>query len=588
MTPREGRLRPAFDTRALPGPRRPASALVAAVLGLVALAQVSGSVASAAPQAGARRPRVPTLYHKNRSFRIPFNVEPADRPRLKEVQLWVSEDSGFTWKTVSRTTPDRPAFTFRAARDAEFWFAVRTLDNKGVLYPGEDDRVEPSMKVVVDTTVPSILLEPDGRRGSIASVRWEVKDEHLDLKSLVIEYQAEGARDWRQVPIRRPGLIGTETWDAGTAEPVKVRASVSDRAGNLGEFSLLLSDGTPTNPSLAARNTDVPDYAAASPIAAGASSLPPADEAPAMRPAPRRADPFPFPAQPDWGGGGGNPPGGNATTQAPAMPPAFAVGNDPFGGSNGPSEPATAPATPQAAPAPAPTPGPAPAAPAAKPILVSSPRFPLKYEVDEAGPDGPASVQLWVTQDGGRTWYPRGEDVDRTSPFDVDLGGEGTFGLRVVARSASGLGDNPPAPNDPPHILVEVDRSPPQIQLFPTVAGHNKNLGKVAITWKAVDVHLGPNPVALFWRPADNPNAPWQPITEQPIENSGKFIWNVPTTVPIRFHVRLDVVDTAGNRGSAESSDGPPVLVDRARPRTRIIGLDPSAHGGGPNGQQLR
>src|SRR5262249_5644285 len=61
-----------------------------------------------------------------------------------------------------------------------------------------------------------------------------------------------------------------------------------------------------------------------------------------------------------------------------------------------------------------------------KSILVGSPQFPLQYEVDDAGPDGPNTVELWVTPDGGRTWSRRGEDPDRRSPFPVDLGGEGT------------------------------------------------------------------------------------------------------------------------------------------------------------------
>ncbi len=78
------------------------------------------------------------------------------------------------------------------------------------------------MKVVVDTFPPTLLLEPDERRGSTASVRWEVKDENLDLKSLVVEYQVEGAGSWRRVPIGRPKLIGGQQWDAGTAEALKV------------------------------------------------------------------------------------------------------------------------------------------------------------------------------------------------------------------------------------------------------------------------------------------------------------------------------------------------------------------------------
>lgn len=63
----------------------------------------------------------PTIYHKYRSFRIPFVIDEAERAKLREVQLWLSEDSGFTWHPVGRTTPDRPAFTYRAQRDGEFW-----------------------------------------------------------------------------------------------------------------------------------------------------------------------------------------------------------------------------------------------------------------------------------------------------------------------------------------------------------------------------------------------------------------------------------------------------------------------------------
>src|SRR6185437_5031874 len=102
--------------------------------------------------------------------------------------------------------------------------------------------------------------------------------------------------------------------------------------------------------------------------------------------------------------------------------------------------------------------------------------------------------------DGGRHWSPRGEDPDRVSPFNVDLGGEGTFGLTLVARGASGLGDLPPAPGDPPQMWVEVDNTPPNIQLNPPRVGHGEHLGKVAITWRATDLHLGSQSIVLSYR----------------------------------------------------------------------------------------
>jgi hypothetical protein len=508
------------------------------------LALVLGSVAPGSSSVAAERSaKSPLLYHKSRAFRIPFNVDPADRPRLNEVQLWVSEDSGFTWKPVAHTTPDRPSFNFRATRDAEYWFAVRTMDKAGKLYPGEDESVEPSMKVVVDTAPPSLLLEPDGRRGSRVAVRWEVHDEHLDLNSLVLEYQAEGAREWRQVPIRRRGLLGSESWEAGTAEPLKVRGTIADRAGNKVEETISVPEGTPGNPGVS--TADVSDFSTPPPISqiSSGASFPPRDD---YRRGPAEADAFAAPSA-------ATSPGANASG---------GFDSDAFGGAASPAQPTDR----------GPDGGPGAT------HLVASSNFAMQYAVEDAGPNGPATVELWVTQDGGRTWIRRGEDADRASPFQVDLGGEGTFGLSLVARAASGLGDQPPAPGDQPQAWVEVDSTPPRVQLATPQVGTGVNLGKVAILWRGSDLHLGSQPVTISWR-ADQPGATWHPIAER-LENTGKFIWNAPANIPARFHLRVDMVDTVGNRGVAETTEGSPVIVDRARPRSRIIGLDPSARSG--------
>ncbi len=77
-------------------------------------------------------------------------------------------------------------------------------------------------------------------------------------------------------------------------------------------------------------------------------------------------------------------------------------------------------------------------------LLVASPRFKLQYAVDDAGPNGPATVELWITQDGGRTWIRRGDDPDRVSPIEVDLGGEGTYGLMPGGTVGIGTGRSAP------------------------------------------------------------------------------------------------------------------------------------------------
>ena len=92
-----------------------------------------------------------------------------------------------------------------------------------------------------------------------------------------------------------------------------------------------------------------------------------------------------------------------------------------------------------------------------------------------------------------------------------------------------------------------------------------------------IRAHLADRPVTLLYR-EDRANAPWVPIIAGQ-EATGRYLWLVPENVPARFHVKAEALDTLGNRGSADSQDTAPVLLDRARPRGRILGLDPSAGG---------
>ncbi len=382
---------------------------------------------------------IPRVYHKGRNFRIPFNLNTESRERIKEFHLLVSEDRGYHWKRSSKTFPDHPSFSVRTSHDGEYWFAVQTITVDGKFSPKLDDTVEPNMKVIVDTFPPSLLLEPEVRRGSMASVRWDVKDENLDLKSLILEYQVEGAGSWRRVPIKKPRLVGSQSWDAGTAEALKVRASVADKAGNVTEAATDLPEGTASqadfdtdspaaaNPPLFERPSDTP----ASEIVA-APDFPPVDAAPVVSDRRKPA--------------AGNARSRNRSTgtvaraarSGPSLPTASAPaalslpsnGTEPDMGPrdlfamNNAAQSGGAGASALQAGGAAGDPGQPPAASAVSAsgggtLLVASPRFKLQYAVDDAGPNGPATVELWITQDGGRTWIRRGDDPDRASPIDV-------------------------------------------------------------------------------------------------------------------------------------------------------------------------
>ncbi len=468
--------------------------------------------------------KIQAVAYNSRKFKIPFNIPAEDVPRYKQVQLWSSSDGGGSWRQVAMATPDKPSFLFTAKTDGDYWFMVRTVDTKGRLFPADDADLEPNMKVTIDTKKPTLSIEPRARRGNIASIEWDVTDDLLALETLAFDFQAENSTEWTSIPIRKQSRIGVESWDAGTSEPIKVRGVVADQAGNRQVVVVNLPGG------------GIPDDVSATPADLGDSYTPPPigttltsnESRPTPSKRPERT------ANPDLAGG-----------------------YDPFA-ANAPQRPAGVDR--------------APPAEATPPILVAGPKFGLQYAVDDAGPNGPAVVELFVTNDGGRTWATRGEDTDRTSPFQVDLGGEGRFGLKLVAKSAADQGDRPPAPGELPRTIVEVDGTGPTVTLEPPRLSGNKLL----ITWHANDAHPTSRPVMISIR-ADAPDAKWQIITPSPIENTGQYSWLISAKCPPKVHVRVDVRDALNNLGYAETPENSPVLVDRSKPKGRILGLDSGA-----------
>lgn len=508
--------------------------------GLIAL--VCGLLTpSTSPAQSAGRPAPKAIPTRNQSFRIPFDIPPQDQGRIREVRLYFSVDSGQNWEAAGRVDPSRGSFAFRAPRDAEYWFAVQTVDTQGREFPPADAPFRgPNMRVIVDTTPPLIRLSPigTGRRGSRAGVRWEIRDEYLDPSSLTIQYRQEGAVDWRTVTIANKSLIGEQEWEAGTAAPLLVQAWVDDQAGNRTLSELRLEEGIAAAPGPSV--ADLGNFEPPPPIAPiRTSSLP----------NPRREF-----AEPD-----------GFTNYGPSS---SAVADFYSAGS-------AATGTPAAIPYDLPTTDPE----GVRSLLVGNPAFALQYEVEDAGPGGPALVELWVTRDGGQTWSRQPEDADHVSPYPVNLEGEGTYGLWLVVQSASGLGDRPPRPGDRPQLWVEVDTQAPVVRMNTPQIGVGPRLGQVRITWYASDSRLAPKPVLLSYRADDVNDRQWHPIAPR-MDNTGEYIWTVPPDVPGRFHLRIDVIDHVGNQASDETTPNGPILVDRSRPRGRILGLDQGAQAG--------
>jgi hypothetical protein len=205
------------------------------------------------------------IYTRQPVFRIPFETDAGER-RLQEVQLYVSEDRGQTWKEAGRVPPEQRGFNFRAERDGLYWFTVRTVDFSGRANPAAVQGARPQLEVVVDTQPPIVNLRPAPPREGTYAVEWSIREENPDLSGFVLEYRSPGSSEW--VPLRvEPALNGQHSWTPSTSGTFEVRLRVHDLAKNVGEYSIKL---TPSAQEYRPAN----NFSAQEPAASGSSTEP--------------------------------------------------------------------------------------------------------------------------------------------------------------------------------------------------------------------------------------------------------------------------------------------------------------------------
>lgn len=200
--------------------------------------------------------------------------------------------------------------------------------------------------------------------------------------------------------------------------------------------------------------------------------------------------------------------------------------------------------------------------------IVNSAEVSLSYSLEDVGPSGIASVELWMTRDG-KSWSKLGEDEDRISPIVARLPGEGLYGLSLAVKNGVGNGQPPPRAGEPPQLWLEVDLTPPRVQILSCEPSRGGTNGILTITWSANDKNLGPQPISLYY--ATRPEGPWTNITSG-LANTGRYVWRIPNGTPYQFYLRVEAVDRAGNVGTAETPK--PIIVDLSVPRGRLLGIE--------------
>ena len=529
------------------------------------------------------------VYSKSSKFRIPFQFDAEELTRIGAVQveLHVSTDRGQTWQVSDRVAPSAQKFPFQANGNGEYWFSVRTIDLNQRPHP--DGPLQPGLVVVVDDIPPTLSLDAVADPQGGARLIWTASDPNLSAGSLRIEYLDDAIAAWQPVSVT-PAASGSMRWSPpGGATSVMLRASISDQAGNQVSVNAELRGSTspasrrdsfsPNHESHPSPSNDVPDF---------------------REPVANRT----YPELHDSGKGFGSPNmpqmrsdqwsnGVAITPNSPRHPlPVHSVSSGEATANSAMGTPpirvAQRPGDPLTLPVPAPVgssdnysptiiEGPqniygynntAPVYPDARRVNARS--FRIAYALEDVGPSGVASVDLYITENDGQKWFHYGSDPDRSSPFEVTVRQDGAYGFSVRVRSGVGLVTPPPQPGEAPEIRIVVDQTRPRLTMQPPKQTVTSGVHQVLIEWTLQDEALAERPVSLYSGPS--PNGPWEPITEQ-IENTGQYAWSMHTGLRGQLYVKLIGKDSAGN--SSEAISQRPITIDMSRPSVKILNVEP-------------
>lgn len=497
-----------------------------------------------------------------RDWQIPITLTEPIRKEAQSLTLFVSNDFGKNWKKEATAKPTDEFFKYVAPGDGTYWFSVSFVNKAGASVPAKETDLQPQLKIIVDTRRPEVKVAALERAQDQITVSWDVKDDHLDLNTLTLQYRVLGDNAWKAVALS-PVANGKKQFSVGAMGTVNVRVSAKDKAGNLGEDQVEILANTMVTANQVGtppQNGNVSPMAPpvnAVPVLGGNSPALPAPGNSLTIPAPNKPDtslPPSFPnVTPPAFGSNSNPPAMAAPSRpvdsgfkpASSVPQANTVSNNSGTGYNPGFQRGQA-----------------------GPVLWSrSLHLDLDFDV-KAGPSGVGLLELFYTLDAGKTWQLLDKREDASRPFSVDVPGEGIYGFTMVVKNKAGLGRAAPAPGELPAVRVGVDVTAPVCELITPLEAVPGSKDLINIKWSAMDANLASGPVKLEW--SENPQGPWHDVVKnQP--NNGVYRWRVPANTPYQVFLRLEVTDVAGNVGEFITRE--PVLVDLQMPEVKINGL---------------
>lgn len=534
---------------------------------LVGSGLLGGLLAVAAGQAAQAQQPTPAVniikegntlktFTNKTTFFLPVKIHDHIRANLREVDLYVKVNHG-DWVRQETGLPTQEQFTYRATQEGEYWFSLVTVDRAGKVTPADLNQAAPNLKVIVDTHPPHLELQPQVGPDGELFLRCLLQDANPDYQNLRISYHGADQQEHVVVPVpSHPGLFRLDNPDLWATT---LKVSAVDRCGNGNARHFTLREVTAaaglTPPPTAAAPTvpQMPHHAQGPIVPVGHRTEVPVVTAPVdLRPVPQTV----VPAQ-------------HQTMAVPTPQAVLPAQHQTMVVSTPPAMlPASLPTTvgPDLAEPKAPAANVSQASAGNRQLVTASPNVAMDYRIDQVGPSGVGKVEVWITKDRGTTWSRLCEDNDHRSPAEIILPGEGLYGLRLVITNGNGFGGTPPQRGDQPASWIEMDTTPPQVQLREVEL--IRNGGLLELRWAAQDRNLGPSPVTLLY--SGRREGPWQVIARN-LKYEGSYRWSFPRDGGGRFYLRVEAADQAGNAGWAETNA--PISFDMTEPRGQVLGV---------------
>ena len=529
------------------------------------------------------------IFSRSSKFKIPFQFDNSELQKLgaTKIQLFVSENQGASWKLQNSVDPADGHFLYEAGNDGEFWFSVRTLVAGGLTYPAGDH--EAGLKVIVDTSRPEFSLTLEELKPGQIELQWNAADAHLNVDSLFIEFLDPTLDQWEPVSVQSAAQ-GRTSWTVAQPGLVESRGLIRDSAGNstAAVTQAIVTGTTVPKPSSTHSKISRPvavesngggaEMRSNQPISSiisiqprsGGLKLTPRSEKPPVIPAnasnpaivkaisesspdgepqPTRSEPFHPQAEKSTSVADADRPVASSIADNVIEEPAeLSVVVDETPLRNEPVYPSSPPKTRDG-------------------HLVNSNTFRIAYELEDVGPSGVSKVELYITEDQGRTWFHYGSDDDLVSPFIVTVPQDGDYGFTFRIRNGLGLIATPPQPEERADIHVTVDQQAPEVELLPLTQG--TGIQDWLIQWTANDRELDDHPIALYF--ATQATGPWE-LIDGWRANTSEYQWTIPASLDKKIYIRLDVRDAAGNITRIDGEE--PLTIDRSRPRAKITDVE--------------